>query len=320
MLAGNFTINLVTVVMAVGKKISPRILVSSADKDTKFRLPAGSFDPSRHRTLHRAVEAFVEAQTGFEPGYIEQLYTFGDAGREYLPDGSDAAHNMSIGYLSLAAPEALRRELRYGTGWQDIRNFFPWEDLRDGPGKILLELKQKLLAWEVEFRKTESDTLRERINIAFGLCGYNWRDDRVLDRYELLYEAGLVAEAKREGEVSANRSNLDTGQMMHADHRRILATALGRIRAKIRYRPVIFRLMPEAFTLSELQHTVEAISGVRLHTQNFRRFLENSALVEPTGQTRSARRGRPAALFQENSRQTAEFAHSGIHIPAPKSF
>ena len=49
------------------------------------------------------------------------------------------------------------------------------------------------------------------------------------------------------------------GQPLRFDHRRILATAIGRIRAKIKYRPVIFELMPNEFTLFELQKTVEAI-------------------------------------------------------------
>ena len=47
---------------------------------------------------------------------------------------------------------------------------------------------------------------------------------------------------------------------MISDHRRILATALSRLRGKLKYRPVIFEMMPEAFTLSALQRAVEALS------------------------------------------------------------
>ena len=63
----------------------------------------------------------------------------------------------------------------------------------------------------------------------------------------------------------------------------ILATAISRLRAKLKYRPVIFELMPVEFTLTDLQRTVEAISGRHLHKQNFRRLVERSALLEPTG-------------------------------------
>ena len=77
---------------------------------------------------------------------------------------------------------------------------------------------------------------------------------------------------------------------MRFDHRRILATAIGRVRAKIKYRPVIFELMPDEFTLFELQRTVEAILGPHLHKQNFRRLVEGAGLVEPTGEVKTANR------------------------------
>ena len=65
---------------------------------------------------------------------------------------------------------------------------------------------------------------------------------------------------------------------MRHDHRRVLATALSRLRAKIKYRPVIFELMPPEFTLLQLQNSVEAISGRLLHKQNFRRQISSKTL------------------------------------------
>ena len=53
-----------------------------------------------------------------------------------------------------------------------------------------------------------------------------------------------------------------------------------------------------AFTLLELQRTVEAISGIRLHKQNFRRLVEDQGLVEGTGRRAAIARGRPAELFR----------------------
>jgi hypothetical protein len=112
-----------------------------------------------------------------------------------------------------------------------------------------------------------------------------WDDERVLERYELLYEAGLL-------------SPEPLGKPMALDHRRILATALGRLRGKIRYRPVVFELLPATFTLLQLQRTVEALAGRRLHKQNFRRLVESGGLVEGTGQIESRTGGRPAAVFR----------------------
>ena len=97
----------------------------------------------------------------------------------------------------------------------------------------------------------------------------------MLDRYELLYEAGLVEEARRDGREAAlpRARSPPLGEPMRFDHRRILATAIARLRAKLKYRPVVFELMPDEFTLTELQRTVEAISGRHLHKQNFRRLV-----------------------------------------------
>ena len=77
-----------------------------------------------------------------------------------------------------------------------------------------------------------------------------------------------------------------------------LRDGIARLRAKIKYRPVFFELMPPEFTLTDLQATVEAISGRHLHKQNFRRLVEGAELVEPTGMSTAATGGRPAALFR----------------------
>ena len=113
---------------------------------------------------------------------------------------------------------------------------------------------------------------------------------------------------------------------MRFDHRRILATAISRLRAKLKYRPVVFELMADEFTLTELQRTVEAISGRHLHKQNFRRLVEGAALVEPTGATTQQRRGRPAALFRfrrevlkERPAPGFRFGRQGLSVPAAAS-
>jgi len=82
------------------------------------------------------------------------------------------------------------------------------------------------------------------------------------------------------------------------DHRRILATAIARLRGKMKYRPVVFELMAPSFTLLELQRTVEALLGRRLHKQNFRRLVAEQGLVEGTGKFSASGRGRPAELFR----------------------
>ena len=85
---------------------------------------------------------------------------------------------------------------------------------------------------------------------------------------------------------------------MTSDHRRILATAIGRLRGKLRYRPVAFELMGEAFTLTDLQAAIEGVLGFAVHKQNFRRAVQASGLTEETGATATQAKGRPAALYR----------------------
>ena len=101
------------------------------------------------------------------------------------------------------------------------------------------------------------------MRLYFGTEGAHWDEERVLDRYELLYEAGLTEEARRDGRPAAlaRKKIPSLGVSMRFDHRRIFATAIARLRAKLKYRPVVFELLPPEFTLTELQRTVEAISG-----------------------------------------------------------
>jgi len=142
----------------------------------------------------------------------------------------------------------------------------------------------------------------------------------VLERYELLYEAGLAPEAARDHARAAGRPAPEPaaaspfGEPMISDHRRILATGLGRLRGKLKYRPVIFELMGEAFTLSALQRTVEAISGVALHKQNFRRVVERTGLVEGLGRMDAETGGRPAELFRFR-RELMRDRRSGLSLP-----
>lgn len=272
-------------------------------------LPFGPFDPEGHRTFELALRAFVKAQTRFDLGYVEQLYTFGDKGRDApLADmGAGAARVISVGYLGLA-PAALDTHSA-DSGWQPWRRFFPYEDWRDGRTAVLGAIETALRAWA-----TTPDRLA-RARLLFALDGAPWNEERVLERYELLYEAGLVREAARDRGEAQPDPLPPAGEPMISDHRRILATALSRLRGKLKYRPVVFELMPESFTLSALQRAVEAIAGVPLHKQNFRRALERAELVEGLGRMDAETGGRPAELFRFRREILGARPVSGLSLP-----
>ncbi|MCA1974600.1 MAG: hypothetical protein LDL44_17330, partial [Caenispirillum sp.] len=105
------------------------------------------------------------------------------------------------------------------------------------------------------------------------------------------------------------------GTPLSVDNRRILASALGRLRGKIAWRPVVFDLLPPEFTLLQLQRVVEALAGARLHKQNFRRTLQQSEMVEATGRTDDSGRGRPAELYRFRRDVLRERHSVGIGLP-----
>jgi len=124
-----------------------------------------------------------------------------------------------------------------------------------------------------------------------------------------------VEEAVRDGRAAEKSLPVQRlGTSMVFDHRRILATAIARLRGKIKYRPVVFELMAPGFTLLELQRTVEALSGIRLHKQNFRRLVEEQGLVEGTGKYAPIARGRPPELFRFRREVLSERPAPGLRL------
>jgi hypothetical protein len=293
-------IELTAVVVAVTEE-EPRVLTI----EDAHALPSGPFT-SGHRTLQMGLRSWVERQTHHPLGYVEQLYTFADRDRTH----GGGERLVSISYLGLT-----REEPASGSDprWQSWYRYLPWEDWRPGPPPLVARtiaprLRQWVTAADGAAMRRER---RNRVEIAFGLAGHRWNEELTLQRYELLYEAGMVTEAKRHAAVADPLP----GASMHYDHRRILATAIARLRAKIKYRPVVFELLPESFTLLTLQRTVEALAGQRLHKQNFRRLIDQQGLVEETGEMSRETGGRPARLVRFRREVLLERAVVGTKLP-----
>jgi hypothetical protein len=328
-------IELTAVVVAVTAE-EPRVLTIRDGRNPEA-LPTGPFE-SGHRTLQVGLRSWVERQTHHPLGYVEQLYTFADRDRtqpSFTQGGArDAPADMagedmagerlvSISYLGLtreeaaagnAAPEGETPALPV---WQNWYRFLPWEDWRSGPPALIGRIiAPRLRAWAKGAGSSVArQERRNRIDIAFGQSGHAWNDELALQRYELLYEAGLAPEAKRHTEVTDPAPG---AAMMH-DHRRILATGVARLRAKIKYRPVVFELMPESFTLLALQRAVEALAGQRLHKQNFRRLIDQQGLVEDTGEIATQTGGRPAKLVRFRREVLLERAVAGTKLPLSRT-
>jgi hypothetical protein len=291
----------------------PRVLTVRIARDSAEALPSGPLE-SEHRTLEVGLRAWVERQTGQKLGYVEQLYTFGDRDRVETDD-AEPSRALTVAYLALV------REARPGGAveavWRNWYRYFPWEDWRLGKPPALTPLEERLAHWAEAAAGDAARRLRaERLGLAFAGA---WNEELVLERYELLYEAGLIEEARRDrARPPAPDDAPVSGVPMAADHRRILATAIGRLRGKIKYRPVVFELMPPSFTLLQLQRTVEALSGVRLHKQNFRRLVEQQGLVEETGGISAETGGRPARLVRFRREVLLERPAPGLRLRAAR--
>jgi hypothetical protein len=281
-------------------------------------LPSGPFELG-HRSLQAGLRAWVEQQTRLPLGYVEQLYTFADRDR-----GGGGKRVISISYLGLTREQPATGER--DASWRSWYNYFPWEDHRAGtPEVIERALLPRLEAWaSAAPSRGQRQARGQRVAITFGGGGHAWDEELVLQRYELLYETGLIAEAARRNPpgalpVAVETALQGTGQPMILDHRRILATGIARLRAKIKYRPVVFELMPETFTLLQLQRCVEALAGRLVHKQNFRRLIEAQELVEETGETTQDTGGRPAKLFRFRREVLTQRAVSGTKLPVSRA-
>lgn len=264
------------------------------------RLPSGPLTTDQH-SMQAGLRAWVGAQTGHRLGFVEQLYTFADAGR----GGSDE-RVISVCYLGLTSPQDP------GEAWRSWYAFFPWEDRRDGDPDGFADLVAALRDWaDRPSGSTESERRGLRAAVTFGLGGRAWHPELALQRYELLYEAHLVPESPwRSGTAEPAQ-----GREMASDHRRILATAISRLRTKIQYRPVVFELMPHTFSLGQLQLVVEALGGQPVHKQNFRRLVQQQDLVEVTGGTVADTGGRPAMEFRFRREVVDERRAVGTRLP-----
>jgi hypothetical protein len=313
-------IGLTAAIVAIDASEPLVLTASGSDGDRLAGLPFGPFDAVAHRTFEIGLRAWVEEQSGLNLGYVEQLYTFGDRGRHARPGDTDA-HMVSVGYLALTRiTDTTSQPHVAGAAFEPWYRYFPWEDWRTEPPEIIArQIIPALDAWAAQREAPNAARAlarTDRVRLYFGGDGAHWDEERVLDRYELLYEAGLIEEARRDGRPAAlARPSLPVlGVAMRFDHRRILATAIARLRAKLKYRPVVFELLPSEFTLTDLQRTVEAISGRHLHKQNFRRLVESGALVEPTGEMSTQTGGRPAALFRFRREVLQERPAPGLRV------
>ncbi|WZB69958.1 hypothetical protein WJ968_29320 [Achromobacter xylosoxidans] len=183
---------LVAVLVAVTNG-EPRVLTT---EDARALL-TGPFELS-HRSLQAGLRAWVEAQTHHPLGYVEQLYTFADGDRS----DESGARVMSVSYLGLTR-EAGETGVAQ-VGWQDWYRYFPGKT--GAPACPRCWTRPSRRGWPPGARRARirpRARRRQRADITFGLNGAAWNEDMVLQRYELLFEAGRCPRPRGAGRSGA---------------------------------------------------------------------------------------------------------------------
>jgi hypothetical protein len=276
-----------------------RIVGSGSADDASVKLPSGPFDATASGSLEDALRSTVLDETGLDLGHVEQL----DAAFR------DPLTGVSITYLALSHAPA---DAEAATGcWQSWYRHFPWEDWRRGKPQVLVNvIEPRLVDW-ITAGEAKANLRRDCARMLFGHDGGAWDEEKVLERFDLLAEAGILAELRPSAPLGASARGVGS---LCGEHRRALAMAMGRLRARIKNKPVVFDLMPPLFTLFELQRAVEAVLGPHLHKQNFRRLVEHMGLVEPTDEVKTHTGGRPAKLFRFRPSVLLERCQPGVRV------
>jgi 8-oxo-dGTP diphosphatase len=102
---------------------------------------------------------------------------------------------------------------------------------------------------------------------------------------------------------------------MAFDHGTMLQVALERVRTKLEYTTIGFQLLPETFTLHQLQSTYEIVLDRELDKRNFRRRLNLLELVEATGEKHKEGPGRPAELYRFRPVDFVNLRERGFYLP-----
>lgn len=269
-------------------------------------LPAAPFDPARGQSFEDRLRDWASVHTTAQITRIMQIGASTNRGR------------IRITLLALVSDRDAF--MPRGARWTPIREIFPWESWQTGePDSLARELRPALNEWASTGDKAQIHTRQARLDVLFAPKLAAWAPGLCAARFDTLYTAGLLPEALRDRSgamVSVRRRHAAVyGQVMHGQDRRAIAQALSLMREQLAHAPLMPALLPSPFTLGVLQHTVEAMIGLPLHTQNFRRDLMRTGLVSQTGERGRIGKSRPGALWAWAPSASHGLAPLGMPLP-----
>ena len=149
---------------------------------------------------------------------------------------------------------------------------------------------------------------------SFGAVGRDPRERVVSVAYYALVKLAAHETRAATDAVDARWFPMSKVPKLAFDHADILATALARLKGKVRYQPIGFELLPLKFTLSELQHLYESVLEADLDKRNFRKKVLSFGLLVPLKETQMAGRHRPAQLFRFDADRYEKLKKRGFNF------
>jgi len=224
-----------------------------------WALPGGFVDMDE--SLDKAALRELKEETNIDNIYMEQLYTWGDVDRD------PRTRTIGCSYMSLA--DSSKLDIKAGDDAEDAA----WFRVRSS----VIEQKKALIGKEY--------VVQDQVRLVL------WNDSEELT-------ATIRVDKTFDGNVVRVSRELIESEGIAFDHGKIIEYAVERLRNKIEYTDIAFSLMPECFTLTELQQVYEVILGKELLKANFRRKISDM-VVETDEYTKDAGH-RPSKLFKYN--------------------
>lgn len=119
---------------------------------------------------------------------------------------------------------------------------------------------------------------------------------------------------KQEGSAESKWFALGKIPALAFDHREIVNMAIARLKGKVRYQPVGFELLPDKFTLRQLQQLYEDILGIEIDKRNFRKKISSMKLLKESGEKQQNVAHKAAMLYAFDDKKYKELTKKGFHF------
>jgi len=283
---------------------SARVLTTLGSDHRTRKLPVFSVDLKSFDTPQKALRQYLGEALSLQLPYLQQVAVTVENGK------------LVCDLLGLVANRDKFRPT--ACDWWSLFELFPWEDWRKCTPKNVAEV----LLPELYLQADKQEQKLGVISKLFGQNGFLWHSENIDKRFEMLYQAALLPEALRDrsgAKISVRHHHVAVfGQTMRGKDRLQLGKSISRLRELLLVRPIIHHLLLEPFSLGDLQKIVENISGIGLHTQNFRRDVLRAEEVTELNTIRSSGAGRPAKLYNWAKPLCSEVSDAVIPMPRKK--